>query len=539
MPHFLRLTARSGPTAVASVLCHLLISRAAVANEQWEATAPWESTEPWEAAEPLETADTSQLVRGQLLPLATAWPPWPSPPPPPLPAPSPSAPSPLRAVVSDGMRLELRFLGGHGRAPNAHTLLVELGSALGVEPQGRIKVQETHHAPNSPLSYATFDLLPPNTVGMSAQPSAPELAARLTKLLGGMQCESMLDATEIWSSDGCSKGRASVKLAVDGKYDTLANGTYPPSWRACARAGSYEYEQTLRVQLRTPLPPGQPLLLRLVAPENGTDAFDNQVMPRLGSNGGGGIPQFDGGLGPAAPCVATTDGAVELQDGGVSVAVCSSSATANSEWLYLTGRGRGRVGEEGAGGLALAEVQACRPDSSSRLYALTADGSFLYPALARVDVRAGLQQIGVSTGGDDYQCGELGEPCVRIIRPSVRTQLMPELVARRFNAGSTEEGNNGTNIIIVMLALLSLAACTFGLARPWCTWRGDLREHDQLEREETYDDVGAADRIDSLGGKSKNHFTLDDYDMAITMTNYDEGPDNVMVNLRSDEYGAR
>ena len=429
------------------------------------------------------------------------------------------------------MRLELRFLGGHGRAPNAHTLMVELGSALGVEPQGRIVVRETHTTRDSPLSYATFDLLPPNNVGMTAQPSAPELAALLTKLLGGMQCESMLDGTEVWSSDECLSGRESTKLAVDGKYDTLANGSYPPSWRACAHEGTYEYEQTLRVRLRTPLPPGQPLLLRLVAPENGTDAFDNQVTPLLGSN-----RRYEGQrgpLGPAAPCVATADGAVELQDGGVSVAVCSSSSNTNSEWLYLTGRGRGRVGEEGAGGLALAEVQACRPDSSSRLYALTADGSFLYPTLARVDVRAGLQQI--SAEENDYQCGGLGKPCVKTVRPSVRTQLMPELVARHFNAGSTEEGNSGRNIIIVILALLLLAACSFGLARFWCTWRGDLHEHDQLEREEPYDDVGAADRIDSLGaGKRETHFTLDDYD-GDDDDNDDEGADNVIASLRSDD----
>ena len=74
-------------------------------------------------------------------------------------------------------------------------------------------------------------------------------------------------------------------------------------------------------------------------------------------------------------------------------------------------------------------------------------------------------------------------------------------MARHFNAGSTEEGNNGRNIIIVILVLLFLAACSFGLARFWCTWRGDLHEHDQLEREEPYDGVGAADRIDSLGDK--------------------------------------
>ena len=70
------------------------------------------------------------------------------------------------------MRLELRFLGGHGLAPMAHTLLVELSLLLGVQPQGRIVVQETHAIRNSPLSYATFDLLPPNNVGLSAQPSA-------------------------------------------------------------------------------------------------------------------------------------------------------------------------------------------------------------------------------------------------------------------------------------------------------------------------------------------------------------------------------
>jgi hypothetical protein len=391
------------------------------------------------------------------------------------------------------MRLELRFLGGHGRAPNAHMLLVELGSALGVEPQGRIQVQETHHAPNSPLSYATFDLLPPNNVGMTAQPSAPELAARLTKLLGGMQCESMLDGTEVWSSDECLSGRESTKLAVDGKYDTLANGSYPPSWRACAHEGTYEYEQTLRVRLRTPLPPGQPLLLRLVAPENGTDAFDNQVTPLLGSN-----RRYEGQrgpLGPAAPCVATADGAVELQDGGVSVAVCSSSSNTNSEWLYLTGRGRGRVGEEGAGGLALAEVQACRPNSSSRLYALTADGSFLYPTLARVDVRAGLQQIGVSTGGDDYQCGELGKPCVKIIRPSVRTQLMPELVARHFDRAGAQPPEANSSIasaaVLAMGLLLLTVSCAFYLERFWRAhraWQLELERY-QLERDEfIYDD---------------------------------------------------
>lgn len=406
------------------------------------------------------------------------------------------------------MRLELRFLGGHGRAPNAHMLLVELGSALGVlEPQGRIKVQETHHALNSPLSYATFDLLPPNNVGISAQPSAPELAARLTKLLGGMHCESMLDATEVWSSDGCLSGRESTKLAVDGKYDTLANGTYPPSWRACAREGSYEYKQTLRVRLRTPLPPGQPLLLRLVAPENGTDAFDNQVTPLLGSNGGGGIPQFEGGLGPAAPCVATADGAVELQDGGVSVAVCSSSATTNSEFLYLTGRGRGHVGEEGAGGLALAEVQACRPDySSSRLYALTADGScFLYPTLARVDVRAGLQQI--SAEENYYQCGGLGKPCVmKTIRPSVRTQLMPELVARHFDrAGAPPEANSriSSAAVLAMCLLLLTASCAVCLERFWRAHRAWqlARERDEMERVQLHDEMYGNDDVHCLSGK--------------------------------------
>ena len=467
--------AHSNTAAVARVVCHFLLFSAAVAQE----------------------------------PLVAPPPPSPSPPPPSpkSPSPCPPPPSPLRAVVSDGMRLELRFLGGHSRAPNAHMLLVELGSALGVEPQGRIQVQETHHAPYSPLSYATFDLLPPNNVGMTAQPSAPELAARLTKLLGGMQCESMLDGTEVWSSDECLSGRESTKLAVDGKYDTLANGSYPPSWRACAHEGTYEYEQTLRVRLRTQLPPDEPLLLRLVAPENGTDAFDNQVTPLLGSNGGGGIPQFEGGLGPAAPCVATADGSMELQDGGVSVAVCSSSSNTNSEWLYLTGRGRGRVGEEGAGGLALAEVQACRPDSSSRLYALTADGSFLYPTLARVDVRAGLQQIGVSTGGDDYQCGELGKPCVRIIRPSVRTQLMPELVARHFDRAGAQPPEANSSIasaaVLAMGLLLLTVSCAFYLERFWRAHRAWqlARERDEMERVQLHDEMYVNDDDYCLSGK--------------------------------------
>ena len=158
----LRPAAHPNPAAVARLMCHLLMISAAVAD----------------------------------VPLAVPPPPSPSPPPPsPSPSPCPPPPSPLRAVVPDGMRLELRFLGGHGRAPNAHALLVELGSALGVEPQGRIKVQETHHAPNSPLSYATFDLLPPNNADRIAQPSATELAARLVSLVGGMQCDSMLDVT--------------------------------------------------------------------------------------------------------------------------------------------------------------------------------------------------------------------------------------------------------------------------------------------------------------------------------------------------------
>ena len=501
MRPFLRPAAHSkNPAAVAHLLCHyFLISHATVANEQWEATEPWESTEPWEAAdhEPWEAADAliQQLVRGQLLPLATAWPPWPSPPPPPLPAPSPSAPSPLRAVVPDGMRLELRFLGGHGLAPVAHTLLLELSLALGVQPQGRIVVQETRATRNSPLSYALFDLLPPNNVGLGVQPSAAELAARLVTLVGGMRCDSMLDNTEVWSSDGCSNGRTSVKLAVDDKYDTLANGTYPPSWHACARDGSYEYEQTLRVRLRPPLPPGQPLLLRLVAPESGTAAFGNQVTPQLGNDGGGGFPRFQGQLGPATPCVATAGGAVELQDGGVSVAACSSSATTDSEWLYLSGSGRGRLGEEGAGGLALAEVQACRPDSSSRLFTLAADGSFLYPTLARVDVRAGLQQYSTTgDGGHDYLCGGLGKPCVKTTRLNVTTQLMPKLVARHFDrAGASPVANSWipSPAAALPLGLLLLGvSCAFGLERFWHAQRAWQleRERDQLEREEFYDD---------------------------------------------------
>jgi hypothetical protein len=487
------------PAAVARLLCcHLLISRTTLANEQWEAAEPWESTEPWEASEPWEAADAPQLVRGQLLPLATAWPPWPSPPPPPLPAPSPSAPSPLHAVAEDGMRLELRFLGGHGLAPMAHTLLVELSLLLGVQPQGRIVVQETHAIRNSPLSYATFDLLPPNNVGLSAQPSATELAARLVSLVGGMQCDSMLDVTEVWSSDGCSNGRTSIKLVVDDKYDTL-EGVYPPSWHACARDGSYEYEQTLRVRLRPPLPPGQPLLLRLVAPENGTAAFDNQIVPQLGSDGGGGIPRFEGELGPAAPCVATAGGTVELQDGGVSVAACSSSATTDSEWLYLTGSGRGRLGEEGAGGMALAEVQACRPDSSSRLFALTADGSFLYPTLARVDVRAGLQQYSTTgDGGHDYLCGGLGKPCVKTTRSSVMTQLMPELVARHFDAGSSEGIGLGLTAVVLALLLLVLAgACCCALTNFWRArraWQREL-ERDQIERVQLHDEMYGDDDV--------------------------------------------
>ena len=503
----LRPAAHPNPAAVARLMCHLLMISAAVAD----------------------------------VPLAVPPPPSPSPPPPsPSPSPCPPPPSPLRAVVPDGMRLELRFLGGHGRAPNAHALLVELGSALGVEPQGRIKVQETHHAPNSPLSYATFDLLPPNNADRIAQPSATELAARLVSLVGGMQCDSMLDVTEVWSSDGCSNGRTSIKLVVDDKYDTL-EGVYPPSWHACARDGSYEYEQTLRVRLRPPLPPGQPLLLRLVAPENGTAAFDNQIVPQLGSDGGGGIPRFEGELGPAAPCVATAGGTVELQDGGVSVAACSSSATTDSEWLYLTGSGRGRLGEEGAGGMALAEVQACRPDSSSRLFALTADGSFLYPTLARVDVRAGLQQYSTTgDGGHDYLCGGLGKPCVKTTRSSVTTQLMPELVARHFDAGSYEEGNNGRGLTAVVLALLLIGAvCTFGRMRFQCMWRSCLRERSQIEREEPYDDDDAADRIDSFSCESGTQFTLDNDDNDEGDNDDDDGDDDddnnddVTVSLRS------
>ena len=502
MRPFLRQAAHSkNPAAVARLLCHLLISHATVANEQWEATEPWESTEPWEAAdEPWEAADAPQLVRGQLLPLATAWPPWPSPPPPPLPAPSPSAPSPLRPVVPDGMRLELRFLGGHGLAPVAHTLLLELSLVLGVQPQGRIVVQDTRATRNSPLSYATIDLLPPNNVGLSVQPSTAELAARLVTLVGGMRCDSMLDSTEVWSSDGCSKGRESVKLAVDDKYDTLANGTYPPSWHACARDGSYEYEQTLRVRLRPPLPPGQPLLLRLVAPENGTAAFDNQVTPQLGGREKAMRDGAEGQLGPATPCVATAGGAVELQDGGVSVAACSSSATSDSEWLYLTGSGRGRLGEEGAGGLALAEVQACRPDSSSRLFALAADGSFLYPTLARVDVRAGLQQYSTTgDGGHDYLCKGLGKPCVKTTRLTVTTQLMPEIVARHFDrAGASPVANSwipSAAALALGLLLLGLS-CAFGLERFWHArraWQHE-RERDQLEREEFYESDDDAER---------------------------------------------
>ena len=406
--------------------------------------------------------------------------------------------------MPDGVRLELRFLGGHGRAPNAHALLVELGSALGVEPQGRIKVQETRHAPNSPLSYALFDLLPPNNVGLSVQPSAVELAARLVTLVGGMRCDSMLDSTEVWSSDGCSKGSTSVKLAVDDKYDTLANGTYPPSWHACARDGSYEYEQTLRVRLRPPLPPGQPLLLRLVAPENGTAAFDNQVTPQLGGREKAMRDGAEGQLGPATPCVATAGGAVELQDGGVSVAACSSSATSDSEWLYLTGSGRGRLGEEGAGGLALAEVQACRPDSSSRLFALAADGSFLYPTLARVDVRAGLQQYSTTgDGGQDYLCGGLGKPCVKTTRSSVTIQLMPELVARHFDAGSSEGISWGLTVVVFALFLLGAGVCcvstNFWRARR--AWQHE-RERDQIERVQLHDEMYGDDDVHRLSGKN-------------------------------------
>jgi len=384
------------------------------------------------------------------------------------------------------MRLELRFLGGGGRAPSVHALMAELGLALGVEPQTRFKIQDTHTKSGEPLSFATFDIMPPNSVGQSTQPSAAELTARLTKLLGDMRCDSVLDATEVWSSDGCPKGHASAKLAFDGKFgDTLERG-YHSSWRACSRDGSYEYKQTLRVRLRPPLPPGQTLLLRVVAPENGTAAFANRVVPLLGVGEGGGMPSFQGQLGPTETCVTSPGGAVEVQDGGISVAGCSSSSAAASEYLYLTGRGSGRLGEEGAGGLALTEVQACRPGSTSQLFALKPDGSFLYPTLARVDMRAGLQQL--SGGGKDYLCGGLGKACVATTRSSVTTQLMPELVARHFGVGAYGVGLAPAAAVPLPLVVLCAAFALMCLLRAGCY---------QLRRNQVEQDGLCGDYVDS------------------------------------------
>ena len=114
-------------------------------------------------------------------------------------------------------------------------------------------------------------------------------------------------------------------------------------------------------------------------------------------------------------------------------------------------------------------------------------------------------------------------------RSSVMTQLMPELVARHFDAGSSEQGNNGRDIVIVLTLLLLGAACTFGLTRLWCTWRGYLRERDQIELEEPYDDDDAVDRVDSLSCESGAQFTLDDDD-----DDDDDDNDDVTVSLRSD-----
>lgn len=200
------------------------------------------------------------------------------------------------------------------------------------------------------------------------------------------------------------------------------------------------------------------MLLRLLAPSSGTAAFNGKVVALLGSAGTGDA-KAEGMRGPAATC--TVEGSVTLRDGGISVAVCTADAAAPpASLLYLLGRGSGAVGEEGAGGLAVAEVQMCAANSASRLFELQEqDTAFRYPRLARVDLRAGLLRL--DAGG-------------------AITQLAPTLAARQFLGGAKHSALTTTTAALAALAMVGLAAA---VAVGWQARRVQHARSDPVERE--------------------------------------------------------
>ena len=399
-----------------------------------------------------------------------------------------SVSTPLEPPASGATRLELRFDGSVSGVPVVlepwEALGAELAALLHVEEE-RVHVRETHALRDSSLSFAVFDLLPGGGA-TSSWPTPAALAQRLASQLEDLSCESLLDpGRELWTTDACLSGRESAKLAVDGSLD---HG-YPAAWRACPDAtdGGYTHEQMLRVALRRPVQPGETLLLRLLGPSSGTAAFGSKVVAMLGAPTSGNA-KAAGMRGPAAVC--TAEPSTPLRDGGVSVARCVAPAAVGqpSSLLYLSGHGSGAVGEAGAGGLAIAEVQACTAGSASPLFALSADGAdFAHPRLARVDLRAGL---------------------LRLESDGRTTQLTPTLISRQYN-GEPKHHWTGRLVVgaLVLLLGLTVAGAT-KLRRLRREWFGqDAVEREGLNRDE---EDGAGEEEDD--GDDEEAYDVDEVD---------------------------
>ena len=145
---------------------------------------------------------------------------------------------------------------------------------------------------------------------------------------------------------------------------------------------------------------------------------------------------------------------LRLDDGSAAAAACRTDGAA-SRWVVVSGAGHGRVGEAGAGGVSLAEVQACEPSSVSPLYTLEAAGDgggggggaprFAYPELSRADPRGGLCAVGAD--GRSHE-------------------LAPELLGFEYSAAGAVGGSGaGRTSALALLVLLVVMLGVLGCAR--------------------------------------------------------------------------
>jgi len=94
--------------------------------------------------------------------------------------------------------------------------------------------------------------------------------------------------------------------------------------------------------------------------------------------------------------------------------------------------------------------------------------------------------------------------CIKTTRSSVTTQLMPELVARHFDAGSSEGVGWGLTAAVSALFLLGSAGACCVMTNFWRArrvWQHE-RELDQIERVQLHDEMYGDDDVHRLSKKN-------------------------------------